>query len=75
MPGQVTLANLEDVVRYHSPRADQIPHYEAIRQAELVFIKTILEHTQACADQQAAVRLVRQAAMTANASIALDGAI
>lgn len=73
--GQVTSANVDDVMAYHAPRPDQMPKYEAVRAAATAFVKVILENTQTCADQQAAVRLVRQAAQTANASIALDGNI
>lgn len=73
--GQVTMANVDDVTMHHPPRPDQIPHYEALRAAAKVFIVAILEHAPACADQQAAIRLARQAAMTANVAIALDGNI
>jgi hypothetical protein len=73
--GQVTPANLDDVFSYHAPRPDQIPHYEAIRAGARAFAKIILEHTAPSADQSDAIRSVRNAVMTANASIALDGNI
>jgi hypothetical protein len=73
--GQVTKANVEDVVGYHTPRPDQVPHYEAIRAGELAFIRVILEHSPECADQQAGIRLIRQGSQTINGAIALDGKI
>ena len=67
--------NAEDVFSYHAPEGDQPERYQAIRAAALAFTVAILEHTPQCADQQAAVRLVREAVMTANAAIALKGAV
>jgi hypothetical protein len=39
------------------------------------FALAILDHTPACADQQAALRHVREALMTAHAAVALKGLI
>ena len=64
---------LDHVFRYHSPKPDQIPRYQAIRAAGRELARVIFEHTQPCADQMAAIRKVREAVMTANAAIALDG--
>lgn len=69
----LTKESLNDLFSYHAPRADQLPHYEAIRAAAKVFAAVVLEHTPSSADQTAAVRKIREAVMTANASIALDG--
>jgi hypothetical protein len=63
------------VFTYQPPRPDQIAKYTAIRTAGLVLGNVILQVTPTCADQQAAIRLVREAVMTANAAIALDGEI
>lgn len=71
----VTLANVEDVFTYHAPDADQIVTYEKLRSSARGFAQAILELTPTCADQQAAVRLVREALMTANAAVALKGRI
>ncbi len=75
MPGPLTTATIQDVFTYHAPAANQIPHYEAVRAAALEFGRVILEHTPACADQSAAIRHLREAVMTANAAIALDGLV
>jgi hypothetical protein len=40
-----------------------------------VLAEAILENTPQCADQQAALRHVREAVMTANAAVALEGLI
>jgi hypothetical protein len=49
--------------------------YEAIRKKARELAETILEVTPMSADQQAALRHVREAVMTANAAIALKGAV
>lgn len=65
---------LENWFTYHSPTAEQIPKYLKIREAGLAFAKAIRDNTPASADQTAAIRKVREAVMTANQSIACDGA-
>lgn len=54
---------------------EQLVQYAAIREAGKVLARTILEHTVACADSSAAVRKVREAVMTANAAVALQGVV
>ena len=71
----VTKDNIADVFTYHAPKPDQLPKYEQLRRAACDFANVILELTPMCADQQAAIRLVREAVMTANAAIALEGKI
>lgn len=65
--------DIDNIFTYHSPRPDQLPKYEVIRAAAKALGKTIIENTPACADQTAAIRLLREAVMTANAAIALEG--
>lgn len=71
----VTRANIDDVFSYHAPDSDQLVVYEKLRSAAREFAKAILELTPGCADQQAAIRLVREAVMTANAAVALKGGV
>jgi hypothetical protein len=71
----VTQTNVDDVFSYHAPTPDQIPKYEAIRAAAKQFAQVLLDNTPACADQQAALRLLREAVMTANAAVALQGSV
>jgi hypothetical protein len=64
---------LDHIFKYHAPTPDQLPKYEAIRAAAKAFAQVIVDNTPPCADQSAAVRHVRDAAMTANAAVALRG--
>lgn len=65
--------NLDEIFKYHAPSEDQIPKCRAIRDAAKIFAAVILNNTPQSADQSAALRKIREAVMTANASIALDG--
>jgi hypothetical protein len=71
----VVYANTNDVFRYHKTEPGDQLKYEALRSAAKVFAEVILENTPKCADQQAAIRHVREAVMTANASITLKGIV
>jgi hypothetical protein len=71
----VTRANIDDVFTYHVPDSDQLVTYEKLRSSAREFAKAILYLTPGCADQQAAIRLVREAVMTANAAVALKGSV
>lgn len=65
--------NLEAIFTYHAPTEEQLPKYQAIRCAALEFAEVVVRNTPASADQTAAVRKIREAVMTANAAIALNG--
>lgn len=67
--------NLDDVFTYHAPEPAQLENYVAIRAAAKEFAATIICNTPRCADQQAAIRHVREAMMTANAAVALKGEV
>jgi hypothetical protein len=69
----ITVADLDNWFTYHSPTAEQLPRYQAIRDSGKALAKTILENTPASADQTAAIRKVREACMTANQAIACGG--
>jgi len=71
----VTKENLSEVFTYHAPDDLQLEQYGALRMAAFDFALTIIENTPSCADQQAALRLVREAVMTANAAVALRGKV
>ena len=64
---------LENWFTYHSPTADQLPKYAAIRAAALAYAIVINENVPDSADKSAAIRLVREATMTANAAVACGG--
>jgi hypothetical protein len=71
----VTKQNVDDVFTYHAPDLEQQAALTHVRQSAKELAKTMLDHVPACADQQAALRLLREAVMTANAAIALKGAV
>ncbi len=59
--------------KYHPPNELTIPKYAAINQAAKNFAEVVLANCPRGADRSAAIRLIRDARMTANAAIALDG--
>jgi hypothetical protein len=61
------------VFEHHSPNAEKLVHYEALHEGAKVFALVILKHAPASEDQAAALRLLREATMTACAAVALDG--
>ncbi len=71
----VSESNLSDVFSYHAPSAEDLLCYQALRTAAADFAHAIITNCPVCGDQQAALRKVREALMTANASIALKGKI
>jgi hypothetical protein len=66
----ITKEDLDNWFTYHAPTSDQLPRYEKIRAAGRHLADVILECTPASADQSDAIRKVREAVMTSNASIA-----
>jgi hypothetical protein len=71
----VSLDNVVDVFSYHAPEGNDLERYQALRDAARAFAVVILMNCPDTADQQAALRKVREAMMTANASVALDGRV
>jgi hypothetical protein len=69
----ITKETLENWFTYHSPTPEQLPKYQAIREAGLTLAQTIVDNTPPSADQTASIRKIREAVMTANASIACGG--
>jgi hypothetical protein len=63
----------EYVFTHHAPTPEKVHHYDAIHAAAKEFAKVILTNTPPGPDQTAALRLLREATMTANAAVALDG--
>jgi hypothetical protein len=52
---------------------DHLPKYVAIRAAALAFANVVNENAPDSPDKSAAIRMIRDAAMTANAAIACQG--
>lgn len=70
-----TERDLDHVFTYHAPTAEQAAKYARLREAAKAHAAAILADVPTCADQQAALRKVREANMTANAAVALDGRV
>lgn len=68
------LAVLRDLFTYHAPTVGQPEKYGAIRDKALELATMVHELCPAGADRTTAVRLVREAVMWANSSIANSGA-
>ena len=66
---------LERAFMHHPPDLSQQRAYASIRAAGRALALVILQSTPKCADRTAAVRKVREAVMTANAAVALEGLI
>jgi hypothetical protein len=64
---------LAELFKYHSPNSETLPKYAAINQAAKNFAEVVLQNCPASADRSAAIRLIRDARMTANAAVALNG--
>jgi hypothetical protein len=64
---------LNEIFRYHSPNDVTIPKYEHLRAAAKYFASVILLTVPPGADRTCALRHIRDAVMTANSAVALDG--
>lgn len=67
-------SQIDEWFALHPPRAGQPQRYQAIRDAAKRLVEVIVSNTATSADQTAAVRMVREAVMTANVSIACEHA-
>jgi hypothetical protein len=65
--------DINNIFSYHAPTTEQRFKYEVIRAKAKELGQVIVDNTPVSADQTAAIRLLREAVMTANAAIALDG--
>lgn len=65
---------IAEIMSYHQPTPEMLPKFEGVRSAAIALVKAIDEHCPSSADRTAAVRQVQDALMTANRSIANNGA-
>jgi len=63
---------IEAMFTYHRPGPEQIDAHNAINEAAKHFAHVINEYCPDCPDKSAAIRLVREARMTASAGIACE---
>lgn len=64
-----------EVFSYHQPGEEQTQGIAQLRKAAQAFATTIIDSCPNSADRTNALRLVREAMMTANASIVLNGLV
>jgi hypothetical protein len=64
---------LDNWFTYHAPSIDDLVAYEKLRNSAKEFAKAINDLCPESADKTTAIRKVREATMTANASIACKG--
>lgn len=69
----MTTEQIENWFSYHAPSSDDLVAYDKLRNAAKNFAKAINELCPESADKTAAIRKVREAVMTANASVACKG--
>lgn len=66
--------DLDHIFTYHAPTGpEQLAQYQRLRDAAKAFAYAIDNNVPDGADKAAAIRHVREAVMTANSGIALDG--
>ena len=65
---------LRKVFTYQQPNSEQVQAMQEIREQAFALSLLIAKHCPRGADRSASIRLVREAVMTANASIVLAGA-
>lgn len=70
---KLAIEQVENWFTYHAPASEQLPNYQAIREAGRRLAIAIIANAPASADRTAAIRRVREAVMTANAAIACGG--
>lgn len=66
---------LNNAFTYHAPTPEQFKQYDAINAAAKAFADVVLTECPDSGDRTAAIRLIREARMTANAAIATNGAL
>lgn len=72
-PDYPTQEQLDNWFVYHEATVDQVVQYQAIRHKAKELAATILANCPQSPDRTDAIRKVREAVMTANASIACGG--
>lgn len=69
---KITKENVDSVFSYRPPKPGQPERYQAVRGKAGELAHVILDNVPDCADRSAALRLLREVVMTANAGIALE---
>jgi hypothetical protein len=69
----MTIEQIENWFSYHAPDSDDLVAYAKLRNAAKDFANAVNEICPESADKTAAIRKIREAVMTANASVACKG--
>lgn len=69
----MTPEQIENWFTYHAPTQEDLKSYSALRAAAKEFADVVNEYCPESADKTSAIRKIREAVMTANASIACKG--
>jgi hypothetical protein len=67
-----TPEDIDNWFTYHAPTPDQQARYEDLRENFKLTALAILSQTPACADQTAALRMLRECSMAVNQTIACN---
>ena len=73
MDNRTTHEKINHWTAYHKPDAKAVVQHENIKAAACVFMTAIADNTPPSADQSAALRIAREAMMTASAAVACGG--
>ena len=68
----MTPEQVENLFSYHTPKANQIPRYNRIREKAKKLAFFIIENTPSSAEQTLAIRKLHESTMQANAAIACN---
>lgn len=74
MADEARTAMIIEIMSYHAPTPESLVKFAAVRKAAIDLVTAIDDNCPASADRTAAVRQVQDALMTANRSIANNGA-
>lgn len=65
--------DFDHIFSHHPPTPEQVIQYQLIRDAAKEFAQVVIDNTPNSADQFTAIRQIREAMMSANSAIALEG--
>ena len=69
----ITNVSIEQLFTYHTPDESQLENLKIVRATAKLMAYVLDSSVPVCADQAAAMRLLRECVMTANAAIVLNG--
>lgn len=67
--------NLDNIFKHHTPNENQLQRIDLLRWKAKEFADAVVSATVGSADQSTAIRKIREALMTANAAVVLEGLV